>query len=236
MYDVQFTEPSDDPGATTLSSSTRARGQRRLQRDRGRQERRDEVFGGKEAQDFAQGEGRQRTAAGGLVRRAAAAPLRDRRSEDAVGVHRRERHGQAGGPHEMAGDGAWIDFAGPPGHIRDVLVLARRAPQLPARHVPRQVRGHRAVRAVAAGRHPTSWPADDDVGPGDPRQRDRHAACAASRCTTSRGLADLLIALGRAPAAAASRRPARRSWRSASGSGPRSLPTPCARSSHSGAG
>ena len=94
------------------------------------------------------------------------------------------------------GEGAWIDFSGPPGHIRYVPFSRAVSAQLRAGHVPRPDRGHRRGRAVAPGPPPDLLARGRDGGPGDPRRTRSTPCCAARRCTTSGGPADLLIAIG----------------------------------------
>ena len=79
-------------------------------------------------------------------------------------------------PDWFAGGGAWIDFAGPPGHFKEVVVLARGAAPVPAWHVPRQDRGDRRHGAGAAGHPPHLLARRGDGRARDPRERDRDAA------------------------------------------------------------
>ena len=65
----------------------------------------------------------------------------------------------------MTGGGAWIDFSGPPGHIRYVSF----SHAVKHRFKPGTFRDRIVVIGAAApslqDRHPTSWPAGEMVGP-----------------------------------------------------------------------
>ena len=115
------------------------------------------------------------------------------------------------------GDGAWIDYGGPPGTWH-VSSRARSTPTLPAGHLPRQDRRDRCDGAGLQDRHPTSWPPGEMAGPeihanaistllrGAPLPRRRAGSwtpvASASRCC---GAAQLrlrpLLALGLGPRA-----------------------------------
>jgi adenylate cyclase len=95
----------------------------------------------------------------------------------------------------MTGDGAWIDFSGPPGHIRYVSF----SHAVKRRFKPGTFRDRIVVIGAAApslqDRHPTSWPAGEMVGP------EIHANAIDTLLRgfplkDSSGLADILIALG----------------------------------------
>ena len=185
VYDVEFAEQSDDVVGDNCCIRRHAQGrQRHPQRHRGRQGRRDaRSSAGKTGQKFAHATVGQRAAAGGLVRRAAAPAVRDRRTQDAVGGGRRARDGQAGGPPKMTRRrrldrllrAAWarqyVSFSN--------AVKRTFKPGI----VPQPDRRHRRDRAVAAGPPPDLVAGRRDGRAGDPRERDRHAAARRCRCT-----------------------------------------------------
>ena len=65
----------------------------------------------------------------------------------------------------MRGDGAWIDFSGPPGHVEHVsFSKAVKRTYKPGTFTDKIV----VIGAVAPSlqdRHPTSWPAGEMAGP-----------------------------------------------------------------------
>ena len=95
----------------------------------------------------------------------------------------------------LAGEGGWIDFSGPPGHVR--YVPFSRAVR--GRFEPGTFRNRIVVIGAVApslqDRHPTSWPAGEMAGP----EIHANAIDTLMRGTPlhdTGGLADLLIALG----------------------------------------
>ena len=178
-YDVQFTEPTDADGRRRADRGRRARAGNVVLATT-------EVNEGGETQHLR----RRRRAA--PARRAApgdaAVPDRPRRrlrrfAYDVDGLEGFSRGGRRAGQRasrstadDFAADGtAWIDYHGPPGHdprpspSRDVV-----DGQFDPGTLPRQDRGRRRHRAVAAGRPPDarSRGEEPDVGRRDPGERD----------------------------------------------------------------
>ena len=153
------------------------------------------IFGGKESQEFVKAHGRQRPAAGGRGGALRRLPY----EIDGLKTLSVARSSAARASRSTASaPAARARGSTSPGRPATSATSRSRARSgaVPAGHVPRQDRGHRRDGAVAAG------PPPDLVA----RRRDGRArrstptrstrCCAACRCTTSGGLADLLIALG----------------------------------------
>ena len=114
-------------------------------------------------------------------------PRRDRRAGD------RASRSTAS---EMDGDGAWIDYPGPPGTFRRTRSRACCAARCPPRPSADKIVDRRRRRAVAAGRPRRPRPRGDELmsGPEISGQRDRDRRSTASRCAPRPGVAiDLLV-------------------------------------------
>src|SRR3954452_6266605 len=166
VYDVEFAEQSDDVvGDNRLILNTRKAGNVVLSATEVGKRGRTKIFGGVEAQKFAHA-----TIGNGLLPEGSSGALRrlpyeiDGLKTLSVATVERVTHKPVDRA-KLAGDGAWIDFSGPPGHIRYVSFS-------------RAVRGHYepgtfrnrivVIGAVAPSlqdRHPTSWPAGEMAGP-----------------------------------------------------------------------
>jgi adenylate cyclase len=196
VYDIQFTEPSDDAEAdNALVLATRRAGNVVLSTTEVGEGGSTNVFGGKEFQDFARA-----TVGNGLL------------PEDATGALRRVPYEVDGlktlavaaverattrpvGRERLDDGGAWIDFVGPPGHILDVPFsrAVRR------RYAPGTFRDKIVVIGAVApslqDRHPTSWPGGEMAGP-EIHANAIHTLLGDSGLHAAGRLADLLIALG----------------------------------------
>ena len=177
VYDVQFTEQSDDADADeALAQATLDAGNVVLSTTEVGPRGEHAVFGGKKFTDIVKarvGNGLLPEGSSGALRRVPY-EIDKLKTLSVVAVERAT--GKPVDRSKMRGDGAWIDYSGPPGHVRVRLVLGRRQAHLQARHLPQQDRGDRRDRAVAAGPPPHLVARRRDGRPGDPRERDRHAA------------------------------------------------------------
>ena len=196
VYDVQFTEQSNDEGADeALAQATLDAGNVVLSTTEVGPKGEHAVFGGKENTDFVKarvGNGLLPEGSSGALRRVPY-EIDKLKTLSVVAVERAT--GKPVDRSEMRGDGAWIDYAGPPGHLRYVsFSQAVKRTYKPGTFRDRIV----VIGAVAPSlqdRHPTSWPAGEMAGP------EIHANAID---TLMRGFplhassetADLLIALG----------------------------------------
>ena len=193
-YDVQFTEPSDDVEAdNALVESLRKAGNVVMSTTEVSENGETNVLGSVEAQVFA----RVKSGNGGLPEDSAGALRRVPYSVDGLrtlSVATVERAGERVDRARMSGGGAWIDYTGPPGHVRSVsFSRAVRKTFEPGTFRDKIV----VIGAVAPSlqdRHPTSWPAGRMAGP------EIHANAISTLLRgvplrSSNGLADALIAV-----------------------------------------
>ncbi|MEO8688940.1 MAG: adenylate/guanylate cyclase domain-containing protein [Solirubrobacteraceae bacterium] len=201
VYDVEFSEATGNSQAAikadnALVYATRAAGNVILSATEVGKGGRTKIFGGgKEVQAFSKarfGNGLLPEGSSGALRRLPYAI--DGLRTLSVATVERVTHRPVD-RSRMQGDGAWIDFSGPPGHIAYVSfsrVVKRRFK--PGTFTNRIV----VIGAAAPSlqdRHPTSWPAGEMNGP------EIHANAIDTLLRglplhDSSGLADLLIALG----------------------------------------
>ena len=136
---------------------------------------------------------------------------RDQRARHARG-RRRRRLGPPGAPRRSCGDGAWIDYAGPAGHVprctfSDVGAGRGRPRGRSATRSSSSARPRRSLQDI----HPVSWPRGPHARARGPRERDRDAARRRRRCASRRRGVDIALALllgaasRRSPALAAPR-------------------------------
>jgi adenylate cyclase len=196
VYDVEFAEQSDDVvGDNRLVLNTRRAGNVVLSATEVGKGGKTKIFGGTEAQRFARA-----TVGNGLLPEGSSGALRrlpyaiDGLRTLSVATVERVTHRPVD-RSRMRGGGAWIDYSGPPGHVRYASFsrVAR------GRFKPGTFRNRIVVIGAVApslqDRHPTSWPAGEMAGP------EIHANAID---TLLRGLplhdtgslADLLIAIG----------------------------------------
>ena len=195
VYDVQFTEQSEDAAADeALAQATLDAGNVVLSTTEVGPGGTHGVFGGNENTDFVKAR-----VGNGLLPEGSSGALRRVPYEidglKTLSVVATERAGKRVDRSKMRGDGAWIDYSGPPGHLRYVsFSKAVKRTYKPGTFKDKIV----VIGAVAPSlqdRHPTSWPAGEMAGP------EIHANAID---TLMRGLplhaasdtADLLIALG----------------------------------------
>ena len=167
VYDVEFTEQSDDvEGDNALVLTTRDAGNVVLSATEVGKNGATKIFGGKKVTGLREGDGRQRAAARGLVGRAAAGAVRDRRAarrcRSSPSSARRASRWTAA---RCAATARGSTTPGPPGHIRYVSFSnAVKRTYKPGTFRNRIV----VIGAIAPSlqdRHPTSWPAGEMAGP-----------------------------------------------------------------------
>ena len=171
------------------------------------------IFGGEEVQRFAKA-----TVGNGLLPEGSSGALRRLPYEidglKTLSVATVERvTGKPVDRSRMAGEGAWIDYSGPPGHVR--YVSFSRAVR--GRFEPGTFRNRIVVIGAVApslqDRHPTSWPAGEMAGPEIHanaidtllRGLPLHASSETADLLIALGLALLPVLLGRAGCARSSR-------------------------------
>src|SRR4051794_14308254 len=166
VYDVEFAEQSDDVvGDNRLVLNTRRAGNVVLSATEVGKGGKTKIFGGTEAQRFARA-----TVGNGLLPEGASGALRrlpyaiDGLRALSVATVERVTHRPVN-RSRMRGDGAWIDYSGPPGHIR----YASFSRVVRGRFKPGTFRNRIVVIGAVApslqDRHPTSWPAGEMAGP-----------------------------------------------------------------------
>ena len=222
-YDVEFVEntgdrPEDIEADNALVLASRAARNVVFSATAVSKEGTTNIFGGLEGQKFGRatvGNGLLPEGTGGVLRRVPY-KIDGLKTLSVATVEQATR--RPVDPDWFAGGGAWIDFAGPPGHFKEVSFSRAVRRQLPAGHVPDKIVVIGATAPVLQDTHPTSWPAGRDGRARDPRERDRHAAAgrAAARRERARRPPDrdrphAAARAARAAAAAAARARARRS-------------------------
>ncbi len=200
VYDVEFSETSGNSQAAIIADNALVLATRRARNvifsatEVGKNGA-TKIFGGREFQKFARA-----TVGNGLLPEGSAGALRrlpyaiDGLKTLAVATVERVTHRPVD-RKRMAGDGAWIDFSGPPGHIRYVSFShAEKGRFEPATFTNRIV----VIGAAAPSlqdRHPTSWPAGEMNGP-EVHANAIDTLLRGAPLHDSSGLADILIALG----------------------------------------
>ena len=194
-YDVEFSEPSDDvEGDNALVLATRRARNVILSATAVSRRGTTRIFGGVEAQQFARatvGNGLLPEGPGGVLRRIPYA-IDGLKALSVATVERAT--GRRVDPKDFAGGGAWIDFAGPPGHFREVSFSRAVRRRYPAGTFRDKIVVVGATAPVLQDNHPTAWPAGEMAGP------EIHANAISTLLRgaplhDSGGLADLLIGL-----------------------------------------
>jgi adenylate cyclase len=195
VYDVEFAEQSDDVvGDNRLVLNARRAGNVILSATEVGKRGRTKIFGGLEAQKFAHA-----TVGNGLLPEGDSGALRrlpysiDGLRTLAVATVERVTHRPV--DRSRMRDGAWIDYSGPPGHVRYTSFSRAVRGQFKPGTFRNRIVVIGAVAPSLQDRHPTSWPAGEMAGP------EIHANAID---TLLRGLplhatgdlADLLIAIG----------------------------------------
>jgi adenylate cyclase len=166
VYDVEFAEPSKDvEGDNMLILATRKAGNVVLSATEVGKHGATKIFGGAEGQKFAKA-----TIGNGLLPEGTTGTLRRLPYEidglRTLSVATVERvTGKPVNRKRLAGEGGWIDYSGPPGHIRYVSF----SKAVKRTFKPGSFRGRIVVIGAVApslqDRHPTSWPAGEMAGP-----------------------------------------------------------------------
>jgi adenylate cyclase len=200
VYDVEFSETTGNSQAAIIADNALVLATRRARNvifsatEVGKNGA-TKIFGGKEFQKFARA-----TVGNGLLPEGSAGALRrlpyeiDGLRTLAVATVERVTHRPVD-RSRMTGDGAWIDFSGPPGHIRYVSF----SHAVTRRFKPGTFTNRIVVIGAAApslqDRHPTSWPAGEMAGP-EIHANAIDTLLRGAPLRDSSGLADILIALG----------------------------------------
>ena len=164
-YDVQFTEQSDDRRADNrLIQASRAAGNVVFATtevgDRGEPN----VFGGEEALAFARataGNGRLPEDRGGVLRRI---PEQIDRL-DTLAVAAVKRMGRPVPSERLGGEGAWIDYVGPPGHVPHEHFSDVAAGDVAPGRFRDKIVVIGATAPALQDIHPVSWPGTEMDGP-----------------------------------------------------------------------
>ena len=164
-YDVQFTEASEDAEAdNALVLALRRAGNVVLSTTEVNEDGATNVLGGPEGQEL----GRVKVGNGLLPEDRAGALRRLPFAVDgvpALAVATVQRAGGKVDRERLRGDGAWIDYAGPPGHIRTVSFSRAVRRRYPPGTFRDKLVVIGATAPVLQDRHATSWPAGEMAGP-----------------------------------------------------------------------
>jgi adenylate cyclase len=169
VYDIQFTEAQGDSDEdieadNALVEASRAAGNVVFSTTEVADDGTTGVFGGPEGQEY----GRAKVANGLLPEDPGGVLRRIHHSVDglpALSVRAAEMAGAKVDRDAFAGDGAWIDFLGGPGHIRAVAFSRVHAGRVPADTFRDKIVVIGAVAPSLQDRHPTSWGAEAMSGP-----------------------------------------------------------------------
>jgi adenylate cyclase len=157
VYDVQFTEPSDDPRADNrLIEASRAAGNVVFSTTEVGEHGESNVFGGEEGLEFARavaGNGLLPESRGGVFRRL------PRRIDglDALAVAAVERLRRPVPLDRMGGEGAWIDYRGPAGHVPQVSFSDVAQGEVPRERLAGRIVVIGATAPSLQDIHPVPW-------------------------------------------------------------------------------
>jgi adenylate cyclase len=166
VYDVEFAEQSNDvEGDNMLILNTRKAGNVVLSATEVGKNGATKIFGGAAGQKFAHA-----TIGNGLLPEGSSGTLRRLPYEigglRTLSVATVERvTGKPVDRKRLAGDGAWIDFSGPPGHVRYVSFSRAVKRTFKPGSFRNRIVVIGAVAPSLQDRHPTSWPAGEMAGP-----------------------------------------------------------------------
>ena len=196
VYDVQFTEPSDDPRADNrLIEASRAAGNVVFSTTEVGDHGESNVFGGADALEFARataGNGLLPEDPGGFLRRV---PVQVD-GLDTLAVAALERLGQRVPRDRMGGDGAWIDYRGPGGHLARVSFSDVAQGEIPRERLAGTDRRDRRDGALAPGQPPGVVARLDACRARRSTPRRSTRCCAARRCRRRATGVDLALAIG----------------------------------------
>ena len=160
VYDVQFTEQSDDPRADNrLIEASRKAGNVVFSTTETGERGESNVFGGREGLDYARaedGNGLFREEVGGVIRRVPPSIG----GLETLSVAAVQRLGRPVPLDRMGGRGAWIDFGGPPEHVPQVSFSDVVAGTVPPERFRDRIVVIGATAPVLQDTHPVSWPGD----------------------------------------------------------------------------
>jgi adenylate cyclase len=166
VYDVEFAERSKDTlGDNMLILNTRKAGNVVLSATEVGKKGATKIFGGAEGQKFARA-----TIGNGLLPEGSTGTLRrlpyqiDGLRTLSVATVERVTHKPVD-RKRLAGDGAWIDYSGPPGHVRYVSFSRAVKRTFKPGSFRNRIVVIGAVAPSLQDRHPTSWPAGEMAGP-----------------------------------------------------------------------
>jgi adenylate cyclase len=166
VYDVEFAEPSKDvEGDNMLILATRKAGNVVLSATEVGKHGATKIFGGAEGQRFAKatiGNGLLPEGSTGTLRRLPYA-IDGLRTLSVATVERVT--GKPVNRKRLAGEGGWIDYSGPPGHIRYVSFSKAVKRTFKPGSFRNRIVVIGAVAPSLQDRHPTSWPAGEMAGP-----------------------------------------------------------------------
>jgi adenylate cyclase len=165
VYDVQFTEPSDDPEADNrLFLAAQDAGNVVLSTTETLPDGSSNVFGGTDAQQDAGvtvGNGLFDEDPGGVIRR-----VQERiNGLDTLAVATIRRLGLPVPEADLRGEGAWIDYGGPAGHIPRYTFSDVGQGEVPPEVFRDKIVVVGATAPVLQDIHPVSWPEDRMPGP-----------------------------------------------------------------------
>jgi adenylate cyclase len=166
VYDVEFAEQSKDvEGDNRLILNTRKAGNVVLSATEVGKNGATKIFGGAEGQKFARA-----TIGNGLLPEGSTGTLRRLPYEidglRTLSVAAVERvTGKPVDRKQLAGEGAWIDYSGPPGHVRYVSFSRAVKRTFKPGSFRNRIVVIGAVAPSLQDRHPTSWPAGEMAGP-----------------------------------------------------------------------
>jgi CHASE2 domain-containing sensor protein len=225
VYDVQFTEPSGDARADNrLIRAARAAGNVVFRTTEVGDHGESNVFGGAEALAFARA-----TAGNGLLPEGAGGALRriPERVDglDTLAVAAVKRIDRPVPVERLGGEGAWIEYAGPPGHVAHEHFSDVAAGAVPTGRFRDKLVVVGATAPALQDLHPVSWPGGEMDGPEIHANAIATLLAGAPLRATGRGV-DLLLAVALAVS--------RRCWRCCCGRGPGCSPrSPAARCTRS---
>jgi adenylate cyclase len=164
-YDVQFTEPSRDAQADNrLIEASRAAGNVVFSTTETSASGESNVFGGGEALDYARataGSGLLPEDSGGVLRRV----TEQIEGLDTLAVAAVRRMRRPLPQDELAGDGAWIDYLGPPEHVPHEHFSAVAAGDVAPGRFRDKIVVIGATAPALQDLHPVSWPGGEMDGP-----------------------------------------------------------------------
>jgi adenylate cyclase len=153
------------------------------------------IFGGLEGQKYARatvGNGLLPEGFGGVLRRV---PYKIDGLKALSVATVEKATGRPVDPKWFSGGGAWIDFAGPPGHFREISFSRAVRRRYPPGTFRDKIVVIGATAPVLQDNHPTSWPAGEMAGP-EIHANAIETLLRGAPLHDASGLVDLLVALG----------------------------------------